>query len=95
MVECDPYQSFNHQQFQIYFSFEVQILMHIHSYLSKNEVIGLLGGSCFDTNQFVPGTREKVKILVVTKIYPARSSISIPLVRLKNCEISDQDQIRI
>ena len=71
MVECDTYQSFNHQQYQIYFSFEVMILMHIHSYLSKHEVIGLLGGSCFETNELVPGTREKVKILVVTKIYPS------------------------
>lgn len=71
LVACDSYTSFNSQHLQIYFSFEVQILMHIHSYLSKNEVIGLLGGNCFETNQFMSGTRDKVKILVVTKIYPA------------------------
>lgn len=75
LVSCDTYPSFSGQPFQIYFSFEVQILMHIHSYLSKNEVIGLLGGKCFETNQFVPGTREKIKIILVTKIYPAQSNI--------------------
>lgn len=69
--------------------------MHIHSYLSKNEVIGLLGGNCFETDQRVPGTRDKIKLLVVTKIYPAQSNIQIPAVRHKNCEISDEEQIRI
>lgn len=95
LVTCDLYQSFHNQPYQIFFTFEVQILMHIHSYLSKNEVIGLLGGKCFETSQFVPGTRDKIKILVVTKIYPAQSSISIPKVRHTNCEISPEDQIKI
>ena len=95
MVSCENYQSFGHQQYQIYFTFEVQILMHIHSYLSKNEVIGMLGGKSFESNEFVPGTRDRVYILIVTKIYPSSSNITIPSQRLKNCEISDEEQIKI
>lgn len=69
--------------------------MLIHSYLSKNEVIGLLGGKFYNTNTFIKGTQEPVKYLIVNKIYPSESCIANPSVRLKNCEISDQNQIKI
>lgn len=89
------YPSFDNQQYQIFFTFEVQILMHIHAYLSRNEVIGLLGGTSYESNKTFSETGERIKILVVSKIYPSESCISIPSVRLKNCEISDEEQIKI
>jgi hypothetical protein len=47
LVQCETYESFEAQPYRIYFTFEVQMLMYIHSYLSKHEVIGLLGGMCY------------------------------------------------
>jgi hypothetical protein len=38
---------------------------------------------------------EKVKYLIVSKIYPTESCVQDPVDRLKNCEISDNEQIRI
>jgi proteasome lid subunit RPN8/RPN11 len=61
--------------------------MYIHSYLSKHEVIGLLGGITYQ--------RENIKYLVISKIYNAESCIQSQTVRLKNCEISDEEQIKI
>jgi len=69
--------------------------MYIHSYLSKNEIIGLLGGRRYDTNEFGSNLRNSKKILVVNKIYPCSSCINTPSERLKNCEISVKDQIRV
>lgn len=71
--------------------------MYIHSYLSKNEVIGLLGGHIYETNiPIINSTQnEKVKYLIVSKIYPTESCVLNPADRLKNCEISDNEQIRI
>ena len=43
------------------------MLMYIHSYLSKHEVIGLLGGITYQ--------RENIKYLVISKIYTAESCI--------------------
>ena len=71
------------------------MLMYIHSYLSKNEVIGLLGGKCYESNVFLKGSLEPVKYLVVSKIYPAESCVSNSSTRIKNCEISDAEQIKI
>jgi len=65
--------------------------MYIHSYLSKNEIIGLLGGKLYETNQYLKNSKEQIKILVISKIYPSESCIKIPSVRLKNCEISDKE----
>ena len=69
--------------------------MYIHSYLSKNEIIGLLGGKAYETNILMKNGKDHIKILVVSKIYPSESCIKIPSVRLKNCEISDEEQIKI
>ena len=70
--------------------------MHIHSYLSKNEIIGLLGGKVYNTKiPYSKGGKDHVKILVISKIYPSESCIQVPSVRLKNCEISDEEQIKI
>jgi hypothetical protein len=69
--------------------------MYIHSYLSRNEIIGMLGGKCYKTNEFVSGSKEPIQVLIVSKIYPSESNIKIPAVRLKNCEISYQNQIQI
>jgi len=69
--------------------------MYIHSYLSKNEIIGLLGGKSYRTNELVKGSKEQGRILVISRIYPSDSCIKIPSVRLKNCEISDEEQIKI
>ena len=38
---------------------------------------------------------DKVRILVVSKIYPTESCVHEPSERLRNCEISDTEQIRI
>jgi len=90
LVKCEQYPSFDQQPYKIYFTFEVQIMMYLHTYLSKNEVIGLLGGKIYETNQYYKSGsfKERIKILVVSKIYPSESCIKIPSVRLKNCEIS-------
>ena len=69
--------------------------MFIHSYLSKHEVIGLLGGRTYDSGCFMKGTGEPIKYLIVSKIYPSESCTKQPSVRLKNCEISDEQQIKI
>jgi hypothetical protein len=61
------------------------MLMYIHSYLSKHEVIGLLGGMCYWSHS------ENAKYLVISKIYAAESCIESQTVRLKNCEISDEE----
>mmetsp|Transcript_39846 Transcript_39846/g.61034 ORF Transcript_39846/g.61034 Transcript_39846/m.61034 type:complete len:162 (+) Transcript_39846:635-1120(+) len=70
--------------------------MFIHSYLSKNEVIGLLGGKIYESKITLrhehPPTN--IKFIVVNKIYPAESCIE-PCKRLKNCEILPTDQVRI
>ena len=82
------------------------MLMYIHSYLSKidlifcykdpkNEVIGLLGGISYDTKIHIAGHEGTVKNLVITKIYTADSCIKSPNGRQKNCEISDEEQIKI
>lgn len=65
------------------------MLMYIHSYLSKNEVIGLLGGKSYDSSVCMKGSNEPIRYLIVSKIYPSESCIKTPSVRLKNCEISD------
>jgi hypothetical protein len=49
------------------------MLMYIHSYLSKNEVIGLLGGKFYNANDCIKGTNEPIRYLIVSKIYPAES----------------------
>jgi hypothetical protein len=67
------------------------MVMYIHSYLSKNEVIGLLGGNTFETNIYLPGSMEPVKYLVISKIYTADSCIKHATGRQKNCEISDEE----
>ena len=69
--------------------------MYIHSYLSKNEVIGLLGGKAYDSSVCMKGSNEPIRYLIVSKIYPSESCIKTPSVRLKNCEISDDQQIKI
>ena len=60
-------------------------------------MIGLLGGHIYETS--IPilnnNQNEKVKYLVVSKIYPTESCVHNPCDRLKNCEISDNEQIRI
>ena len=70
-------------------------MMYIHSYLSRNEIIGLLGGKLYETNLTMKSGKDKIMVLVVSKIYPSESCIKIPSVRLKNCEISDEEQIKI
>jgi hypothetical protein len=68
------------------------MMMYIHSYLSKNEVIGMLGGRSYDTRINLKGsTTETVKILVITKIYTSESCIQDHEVRKVNCEISDEE----
>ena len=69
--------------------------MYIHSYLSKNEVIGLLGGKVYNSTIYIKGSAEPVKFLIVSKIYPADSCISNSSARIKNCEISGEDQSKI
>ena len=69
--------------------------MLVHAYLSKNEVIGILGGQIYDTKLKYSLGNENVKILVVSKIYPTESCVENPTERLRNCEISDEEQIRI
>lgn len=71
------------------------MLMYIHSYLSKHEVIGLLGGRTYDSGFYMKGSNEPIKYLIVSKIYPSESCTKTPSVRLKNCEISDDQQIKI
>lgn len=85
LVQCETYETFEAQPYRIYFTFEVQMLMYIHSYLSKHEVIGLLGGMCYQSSS------ENSKYLVISKIYAAESCIESQTVRLKNCEISDEE----
>ena len=89
LVNCEPYPSFHQQPYRIYFTFEVKLIMLIHSYLSKNEVIGLLGGKFYNSSTTIKGSQEPVKYLIVSKIYPSESCIANPSVRLKNCEMSD------
>lgn len=91
LVQCETYESFETQPYRIYFTFEVQMLMYIHSYLSKHEVIGLLGGITYQSME----SGKPVKYLVISKIYTAESCIESQTVRLKNCEISDAEQIKI
>ena len=69
--------------------------MYIHSYLSKHEVIGLLGGKVYKTNINLPGQIEPVHYIIISKVYAAESCIESTTVRLKNCEISDEEQIKI
>jgi hypothetical protein len=89
-VKCAEYQPAE-EPFMIYFTFEVQMLMYIHSYLSKNEVIGLLGGKSYDTTEVIGKTQVARRILIVNKFYPCTSCINQPIKRLKNCEISDSE----
>ena len=49
------------------------MLMYIHSYLSKNEVIGLLGGRHYESNVNRGGIEEKITYIVISKVYPAES----------------------
>ena len=51
------------------------MLMYIHSYLSKNEVIGILGGQIYTTNVRYSSSEDTVRILVVSKIYPVESCV--------------------
>ena len=70
--------------------------MYIHSYLSKHEVIGMLGGQVYQSIFSLKNeVQQPIKYIVINKIYPSESCISKPEVRLKNCEISDEEQIRI
>ena len=71
------------------------MFMYIHSYLSKNEVIGLLGGKHYETNITINGVEEKRIYIVISKIYPAESCTHSLEARKVNCEISDEDHIRI
>jgi len=67
------------------------MLMFIHAYLSKNEVIGILGGQIYETNIQVKGTNETVKYIVISRIYPTESCTSNERDRKQNCEISDME----
>jgi len=49
------------------------MLMYIHSYLSRNEVIGLLGGRHYETIVNSNGIEEKKIYIIISKIYPAES----------------------
>lgn len=73
------------------------MLMMVHAYLSKNEVIGILAGQIYETSIpfSIRPTDEKVRVLVVSKIYPTESCVHEPAERLRNCEISDAEQVRI
>jgi hypothetical protein len=68
LVQCETFESFETQPYRIYFTFEVQMQMYIHSYLSKHEVIGLLGGLSYVSE-------GGAIYLVVSKIYCAESCI--------------------
>lgn len=92
LLPCAMYPSLAQQPYRIYFTFEVQMLMYIHSYLSKNEVIGILGGQIYKTNlRYSTTSDDTVRILVVSKIYPVESCVHNAKDRLQNCEISDAD----
>jgi len=67
------------------------MLMYIHAYLSKNEVIGILGGQIYETNILVKGTAETVKYIVISRIYPTESCTANERERKQNCEISDME----
>jgi len=47
------------------------MLMCIHAYLSKHEVIGLLGGKCYDSTDMFEG--QPIKYIIITKIYQSDS----------------------
>ena len=49
------------------------MLMFVHAYLSKHEVIGMLGGNIYDTNIPINGTKETVKYIIISRIYPTES----------------------
>ena len=72
------------------------MLMYIHSYLSKNEVIGLLGGRHYETTVNRNGVEEKLIYIVISKVYAAESCThNVNSQRNVNCEISDSETIRI
>lgn len=71
------------------------MLMQVHAYMSKNEVIGILAGQIYQTKLKYTGGTDLVKVIVISKIYPTESCIHNATERLRNCEISDGEQIRI
>jgi hypothetical protein len=91
LLQCLTYQNVYQQPYRIYFTFEVQMLMMVHAYLSKNEVIGILAGQIYETELPFSIRPDKVRILVVSKIYPTESCVHEPAERLRNCEISDTE----
>ena len=67
------------------------MLMLVHAYMSKNEVIGILAGQIYETKLKYPSGNELVKIIVISKIYPTESCVASSAERLRNCEISDTE----
>jgi hypothetical protein len=53
------------------------MLMYIHAYLSKHEVIGMLGGHIYDSNILIKGTYDTVKYIVISRIYPTESCTAL------------------
>ena len=82
LIPCQTYFNEQSQPYRIYFTFEVQMLMFIHAYLSKNEVIGMLGGHIYNTNCRIPNTFELVKYIIISRIYPTESCTPNPSDRL-------------
>ena len=58
------------------------MLMYIHSYLSKHEVIGLLGGRHYESTYPYKGDKkdgeQTVKFIIISKIYISESCTHDP-----------------
>eukprot|EP00347_Sterkiella_histriomuscorum_P005805 403355203 len=81
LIQYSNYKSLAAQPFVIYISIEAQIMLNIHSHLSEYEVIGFLGGYCFEsqtTNQ---------KYLIISTVIPCDSLIENQVERQKNVDL--------
>mmetsp|Transcript_18442 Transcript_18442/g.17563 ORF Transcript_18442/g.17563 Transcript_18442/m.17563 type:complete len:247 (+) Transcript_18442:666-1406(+) len=81
LVTCSQYKSFSQQPYLVYISLEALLILNIHSHLSKNEVIGYLGGFCFDTKD------NSQKYILIHQAYPCKSIVENQRERSKNVEI--------
>ena len=82
LIPCSQYKSIASQPFQVYIALEALLILNVHSHLSKNEVIGFLGGFCFESK-----TNQNQKYILIHQAYPCNSTIQNMKERQKNVEL--------
>ncbi len=95
LLPCQIYPHFNSIPYQLRVMWHALVMMHLHSHLCKNEVIGLLGGH-WDALQKSRGKfhffeKNFFAAIIVQEAFPAKSLSSDQ----ENVEMDPIDELRI